>query len=454
MTCRRKANESGFILITVLLLLVLMAVSVFSVNYYTATQQRMSMNHGLSIQNGFKRQAVLQESLWEVLSNPCYRTSSDGETVTFDGSDFTRTILDSEIDDYEDTVVITVIPEGATQTLTRGYHYFCETIDLDLETALSSPDRVALDDSGNLYISDTGNNRVLKRDSAGNVTVFAGTETQGFSGDGGAATSATLNVPCGICTDAAGNVYIADRGNQRIRCVDTGGIITTVAGNGYSEYSGDGGDATEARLNKPYDVAYHEAGSSLYIADMENSTIRKVAAGAITTVAGMGQTSGYSGDGGTATSACLNKPRGVFVTSDGVIYIADTDNYRIRQVDTEGIITTVAGNGSTSYSGDGVSASATAVNKPRDMAVDSTGNLFIADTENNRIRLVCASDGIIRTIAGESQGATADVRAVEARFYWPCGIALTPDLSGKTIYVCDTYNNAVRTISLTVDPYF
>lgn len=447
-------DQSGFLLVTVMLILILMAVSIFSINYYSTVQQRMAANHEDMVKNQFKQYAVLQHTLWEVLSDPCFRTASDGETMTFEGTSFTRKVLDSQVVNYEDVVMIRVQAQGATTELTRGYHYFCERIDIELDTALDRPYRLALDTLGNMYICDTGNHRILKRDSTGNVTVFAGTGAQGFSGDGGAATSALLNTPCGICTDESANVYIADSGNNRVRCIDTSGIITTVAGTGTKAYSGDGGDATGADLCTPYDVAYSPIDNSLFIADTENSCIRKVTSQIISTVAGIAESQGYAGNGGSATNAYLNAPQGVFVTSTGVLYIADTDNNMIRQVDTAGIITTVAGDGTNTYSGDDMAAINASLDQPRDIAVDSSGNLYIADTKHNRVRRVCAQDGIIRTIAGSDQGSIDGVRAVEAQFFRPMGIALLPDLEGKTIYLCDTYNNAIRTLSFQINPLF
>jgi uncharacterized protein (TIGR03437 family) len=191
-----------------------------------------------------------------------------------------------------------------------------------------------------------------------------------------------LNGPAAVAADSAGNLYIADTSNQRIRKV-TNGVITTVAGNGAYGYSGDGGPATSAQLDAPYGVAVDSAGS-LYIADSANNVIRKVSNGVITTVAGNGAY-GYSGDGGPATSARLYGPSGVAVDSAGNLYIADTWNYRIRRVST-GMITTVAGNGTGSYSGDGDPATSAELNAPYGVTVDSAGNVYIADSRNNRIR--------------------------------------------------------------------
>jgi len=224
----------------------------------------------------------------------------------------------------------------------------------------------------------------------GIITTVAGNGSMGYSGDNGAATSASLNKPYGVAVDSAGNIYIADLFNFVIRKVAAGtGMITTVAGNGTSGYSGDNGAATSARLSGPTGVAVDSIGN-MYIADSVSNRIRKVAAGTgiITTVAGNG-TSGYSGDNGAATSASLSYPNGVAVDSAGNIFIANMGNNRIRKVATgTGIITTVAGNGTEGYSGDNSSATSTALNQPHGVAVDSAGNIYIADYGNNRIREV------------------------------------------------------------------
>ena len=253
------------------------------------------------------------------------------------------------------------------------------------EARLNRPFDVALDGVGNLYIAEWGNHRIRKVDSAGMITTVAGDRTLGYGGDGGAAVAAQLNRPRGVALDGAGNLYIADGDNQRIRKVDAAGVITTVAGDGTLGYGGDGGAAVAAQLNHPFSVGPDGAGN-LYIADGDNQRIRKVdAAGVITTVAGDG-TSGYGGDGGAAVAAQLNLPSGVALDGAGNLYIADGDNQRIRKVDAAGVITTVAGDGTEGYGGDGGAATVAQLNSPIGMALDGTGNLYIADAGSHRIR--------------------------------------------------------------------
>ena len=250
---------------------------------------------------------------------------------------------------------------------------------------LSAPAGLALDARGNLYFADQSHGRVCRVDTNGMLTIAAGNGGQGYSGDGGPGTNATLYLPAGLALDALGNLFIADKLNNRIRLLDTRGIITTVAGNGTFNYSGDGGFATNASLKQPTAVALDATGN-LYVSDTFNCCIRKVdGRGLISTVAGKG-TFGYSGDGGAATNAGLTTPRGIAVDQAGNIYVADYNVQRIRKVDTQGIITTVAGTGAIGYSGDGGAGSSAFLNQPLGVALDAHGNLYLADTGNNRIR--------------------------------------------------------------------
>ena len=285
-------------------------------------------------------------------------------------------------------------------------------------------------------------------DSTGIITTVAGTGTYGYSGDNGSATAAQLYYPAGVALDAAGNLYIADTANSVIRKVDPFGIITTVAGTpGTPGYSGDGSSATAAQLSYPYSVALDAAGN-LYIADSNNSVIRKMdhSTGIITTVAGDG-TTGYGGDGGPATTAQLGAPFDVALDAAGNLYIADYLNYRIRKVDhSTGIITTVAGDGNYAYGGDGGPASAAQLSFPAGLALDAVGNLYIADFFNNAIRKVDHSTGIITTVAGDGNyGYGGDGGpAGAAQLSYSAGVAL--DAVGN-LYIADTENQRVRRVA-------
>jgi sugar lactone lactonase YvrE len=286
---------------------------------------------------------------------------------------------------------------------------------------LSAPASVAVDAAGNLYIADTGNNRIRKVDKSGTITTIAGNGSSGYYGDGGPATSAEL-YPAALAVDASGNIYIAN--GNRIRKVDKSGTITTIAGNGSSGYSGDGGPATSAELSYPCGVAL-DASGNIYIADAIDNCIRKVdVSGDITTVAGNG-TMGCSGDDGPATSAELSAPAGVTVDAAGNLYIADCSNNRIRKVDKKGFVTTIAGNGARGYSGDGGPAIDSELNSPTGLVMDTSENIYIIDTGNNRIRKV-DKKGFITTIAGNGlMDYSGDGGpATSADLFYPYGVAV------------------------------
>lgn len=280
-----------------------------------------------------------------------------------------------------------------------------------------------------------------------NIYIYAGNGNPGVNGDGCSAANAELNSAYSLASDAAGNLYIADFEGNRIRRVDRlTGIITTVAGNGTKGFSGDGGAATSAALNAPYGVAIDTAGN-LYIADTENFRIRKVvlATGIITTVAGTG-TMGYSGDGELATSEEIGYVYGVATDASGNLYLGDDTNFRVRKVKRlSGIITTVAGSGTPGYGGDGDPATSAELFGLLYPALDASGNLYISDTNNNRIRKVDALTGIITTLAGDGvQGYGGDGgTATNAELYLPGQIA--SDAAGN-VTIADVFNNRVRRV--------
>lgn len=248
---------------------------------------------------------------------------------------------------------------------------------------------IAVDAAGNVFIADTDNHRIRKVTPAGVISTVAGTGTPGFSGDGGSGLAAQLNYPLGVAVDAAGDIWIADTSNQRIRKLTASGIISTVAGNGTSGFGGDGGAASSAELASPTGIALDSSGNIL-IADYGNNRIRMVnAAGVITTVAGNG-VSGKLGDGGLAINAELNQPAGVAADSAGNVFIADSGNQRVREVNSAGMIQNIAGTGTAGFGGDGGPATAALLSSPQAVAVDAAGALLIADSNNNRVRKVRA----------------------------------------------------------------
>lgn len=308
--------------------------------------------------------------------------------------------------------------------------------------ALIAPYAVVVDSSGNVYFAQNGDSKIRKVDTKANINTIVGTGTAGFSGDGSAATKATLNFPTGLAVDSSGNLYIADSLNNRIRKV-SGSNIATIAGNGVLSYSGDGGPASSAQLNTPQAVAADSAGN-FYIADTFNNVVRKVSVnGTITTIAGNG-TAGFGGDGGSATSAQLNGPQGIAVDSAGLnVYVSDTQNARVRKI-SGGTISTVAGNGTPGFGGDNGAATAAQLNVPIGLALDASGNLYIADFTNNRVRKV--SGGTITTVAGNgNQGYSGDGGSPNnAQLDSPVAVAV--DSSGN-LYIADTANNVVREVS-------
>ncbi|HIK58679.1 MAG TPA: hypothetical protein EYF96_06255, partial [Nitrospinaceae bacterium] len=269
------------------------------------------------------------------------------------------------------------------------------------DTEISLVDGFIVDKKGNLYIARRDNNIISKVDTNGNMTRFAGTGESGFGGDGGKATDAQLKIPANLGFDKQGNLYIADRNNHRIRKVDTKGIITTVAGNGTAGFSGDGGKATDAQLNLPSGVVVDGKGN-IYISDRSNDRVRVVnSKGIISTFAGNG-IDDYKGDSGPATKASISKPFGLTLDKKGNLYIADRGNNRVRKVNPQGIIHTVAGDGGFFFMGDNGPAYRASIAGPTDVAIDDNGILYIADRNNNRIRAV-DTQGMIRTIAGTGQ---------------------------------------------------
>jgi trimeric autotransporter adhesin len=320
------------------------------------------------------------------------------------------------------------------------------------EAGLCAPTDVALDASGNMYISDMGvycsgpgGNTVRKVNPEGTITTVAGMGVFGFSGDGGPATKAQLNVPLAVAVDREGNLYIADTDNYRIRKVDKGGTITTFAGTGKKGYSGDGGPATSARLTGPVALAFDDRGN-LYVAD--ELSVRKIdPSGTITTVAGTGRGGNFSGDGDPATEAKLT-PADVALDASGNLYVADGDNHRIRKVNKDGIITTVAGSGKKGHSGDGGPTTEAALNEPSSIDFDGEGNLFILCHRTSVVRKV-DKNGTITTIAGTSGMQGVNREKGPASKVWlnePIGLFFDDD-SG-VLYIGDTFNARIRAVHL------
>jgi len=314
----------------------------------------------------------------------------------------------------------------------------------------SFPVKVAADGAGNIYFADNANHVIRKVDAAGIITTIAGNGTPGYSGDGGPATSANLNGPWGVAF-YNGDVYFTEGGNHVVRKVNgVTGIISNIAGTGVAGYSGDGGPATAATFDSPTGLAIDPSGN-IYITDDYNQRVRKVdGSGIITTYAGTG-VSGFSGDGGPANMAQLAFPVGISADIYGNLYLSDNVNNRIRKIDVNGIINTVAGTGVDGYNGDGIPATSADLNKPWDAIADASGNIYIADFFNCRIRKVDGNTGLISTYAGSSCGYSGDGGlATSAQMNAPTGLAF--DINGNVIIV-DAYSNILRMVSTpTVQP--
>ncbi len=311
---------------------------------------------------------------------------------------------------------------------------------------IAYPNGAAFDAAGNVYISESWNNVIRKISPSGIITTVAGTGMAGYSGDGGPATAATLNNPYKVIIDRSGNLLIADFSNHVVRKVTPAGIISTIVGTGgVSGFSGDGGPATAAKLFQVADIAIDKS-DNLYIVDYINYRIRKVTtAGTISTYAGNG-TTGSGGDGGPATAAQLWFPYGVACDASDNLYIADAYNNKIRKVATSGIITTVAGTGTPGYGGDGGPATAADLFNPASIAFDAGGNMYIADDLNHRIRKVSTS-GTISTYAGTGvKGFSGDGGTATAAKLWaPRDVRISP--SGN-MFISDDSNHRMRVITM------
>ena len=319
-----------------------------------------------------------------------------------------------------------------------------------LNAYLEGPLAIAFDEAGNLYVTDGFHDRIRKINTAGIITTIAGTGTSGYNGDGIPAISAQVSRPTGIICDVKGNLYFCDNYNNRVRKIDTAGIITTIAGNGSIVYNGDNILADTAAVYSPHWVA-KDAQGNLYVSEWGNHRVRKIdTSGIITTLAGTG-ISGYTGDGGPAANAMVNSPYGIAIDDTGNIYFADYQENVVRKIDTSGTITTFAGNSSVFTVGDNGPATSAGLNHPIGVMVDRADNVYITEGSHERIRKLKA--GIITTIAGNGmEGFSGDGGpATAAELNAPAGIAM--DTSG-VIFFTDFSNDRIRRLGwpATLDP--
>ena len=315
-----------------------------------------------------------------------------------------------------------------------------------LSVSLNLPSGVASDGKGNVYVSLRGSHQVVKIDGGGTLSLVAGTGAQGSqgpSGDGGPATAATLSIPLALAFDTSGNLYIADAGSNRIRMVDTKGIIHTFAGNGNNINTGDGGPATNASLDTPSAIVFDPSGN-LLIADTGNNEIRKVSPqGIISKVSGTGNAA-YDGDNGTVATAAFSAPTGIAVDHLGNIYVSDTGNQRVRLLSASGITSVVAGNGARGSFGDGRQATTAEVNNPGTLLFDTAGNLYVADIGNDRVRRISPT-GVISNFAGSGTvGAGGDGGYAIAANLNLLSIAMDPQ---NNLIIADGANYRVRFVT-------
>lgn len=312
---------------------------------------------------------------------------------------------------------------------------------------IDGPIGIVADGGGNVYFADYNNGVVRKIDASGIITTVAGNASGAFPGDGGQATDASI-APTGVSLDAAGNLYIADNGNSRICKVNTSGILTTIAGNGTSGSSGDGGPATAALLRNPYDLDIDGSGN-IYIADRNNNKIRKIdATGIISTIAGTG-TTGYTGDAGAATAATISGPLSVCVDPTGSVYVADYGNHVVRKISTSGIMSTFAGTGVSGGLGDGAPATAAQLAGVCNLKADGSGNIYLAeDATGNMVRVINTA-GIIDRFAGVpgmSGFGGEGGPAIVAKFYNVRGVAIDP---AGNVFISDAGNSRIRRVGTT-----
>ncbi len=310
---------------------------------------------------------------------------------------------------------------------------------------INNPIAIAVDTAGNIYLGEQLSHVVRKITPSGIITTIAGNGTAGNSGDSGHATDAQLSEPCGIVVDLVGNIYITDEYNNNIRRVSNTGVISTIAGGG-TDFWTDGIAATDAII-KPFGIAIDRAGNLVY-GDRITHRVRKInTSGIITTVAGTG-TPSYGGDGGPATAANFTDPNSVAIDASGNIYTYDNNSLRIREINTAGIVNTIAGTGTAGFGGDGGQATAALINHGVSVSVDISGNLLLGDSNNNRIRKINLATGIITTLAGGGTGGLGDGGpSIAAKLNYPSGIAVAPK---GNIYIADKFNNRVRMIKSTV----
>ena len=335
-------------------------------------------------------------------------TSPSGRHTWFETGIYKDTIPNAAGCDSILTINLTVIATPIVTVSTLAGSTYGYTDGTGTSAKFDSPSGVAVDGAGNVYVADQANHRIRKITTSGVVSTLAGSGTPGYTD--GTGTSAKFYSPTGVAVDGAGNVYVADRSNHRIRKITASGVVSTLAGSGTSGYTD--GTGTSAKFSSPNGVAVDGAGN-VYVADYFNHRIRKITtSGVVSTLAG--SASGYAD--GTGTSAQFSYPTGVAVDGAGNVYVADYNNHRIRKITTSGVVSTLAGSGTPGYT-DGTGTSAK-FSSPTGVAVDGAGNVYVADYNNHRIRKITAS-GVVSTLAGSGKAGYTDGTGTSAKFYYP-----------------------------------
>jgi cysteine-rich repeat protein len=404
-----------------------------------------AINSALNYPVGVAVDGIGQVYIADNVNNRIRRIGSDGNITTIANTSYPRALtLDSQsrlyIVDYVGSKILRLTNGNLETFAGTGVPGSDGDGELAVNAQLRYPSgQVAIDSIGRVYIADSYNHRIRRVNLDGKIETVAGTGSSGYSGDNGVATNATLNVPSGVAVDSSNQLYIADTFNKRIRRINSNGDIVAIAGAALAVDK----TALAAKLNYPGAVTYRNG--QLFIADSINHRIQRVNTdGTVVNIAGTGDP-GISGDG-PANSARLNYPSGIAVDAQGVVYIADSANNVIRRVSPNGTMTTIAGNGTSGFNGDGRAATDSTLSYPIGVALDAGGFVYIADTYNNRIRRI-NQDGTMTTVAGTgSSGATGDRGpAVAATFSLPHSIAF--DGVGQ-MYIADSQNSLIRRISL------
>jgi sugar lactone lactonase YvrE len=478
----------GFAMLTTLLLLMLLTTSVTTAIIGSGLQTRIASNLQQGMQARYLAYAGIQHALYQLQRNVQWRTGIP-QTPLGNGT-YTVSVNESgpqndislvalgKVASAERTIILRLRTVLVTVAGTGSAGYNGDSLPAT-SAELRAPTGVFVDAQGNLFIADRDNDRVRRVVPGADgiltgaadelIATVAGTGTGGYSGDGIPATTAKLHSPAAVLIDAQGSLLIADLDNERIRRVVPGAdgvltgaadeLIATVAGTGAGGYSGDGIPATTAKLRKPAGMFLNSQGN-LFIADRDNERIRRVVPGAdgvltgaadelIATVAGTGA-GGYSGDALPAILTKLQKPTGVFGDAQGNLFIADRDNERVRKVDALlGLISTVAGTGAGGYNGDGILAILAKLHKPTGVFGDAQGNLFIADRDNERIRKVEGLLGSISTVAGTGAASDGGSGGVPTATPLDTPSGLCFDAAGN-LFIADTNNHRVRKMMLRI----